>query len=74
MLLLKQIQDYARIQRAAARAHHQSVYGGEAHCTGHAFPIVHGAQACPIAQMGQNRPAGRSRRIDFQQLRHDVLI
>ena len=56
-LLLDQVEQHARIQIAAARAHHQAVEGGEAHARGDAPALPHGAHAGAVAQMEDDHPA-----------------
>ena len=54
--LVHQVEDYARVERAAARAHRQSVRGGEAHRARDAGAAGDRAHAGAVAQMQRRRP------------------
>ena len=50
-LRLHQVDDCARIQRAATRPHHQAVERREPHRRAHAAQVLHGTEACAAAQV-----------------------
>ena len=69
-VLLHQVEQHAGIERAAARAHHQPVDGGEAHRAGDAPPVANGAQAGAVAEMRDDQIVlARSVRRGLAQLR-----
>ena len=67
-----QVDHGARIERTAARAHHQAVERGKAHGRGHAVQILHGAQAGAAAQVGDDDLAARDRAKAL--LQHQRLV
>ncbi|MPN30131.1 hypothetical protein SDC9_177589 [bioreactor metagenome] len=71
--LLHQIQQHARIDAAAARAHHQPVQRGKTHGGGDAAAAQRGAQAGAAAQVGHHH-ALVGPGTALLQHRHDVLV
>src|SRR5207245_2740203 len=59
---VQEVQQHAGIERPATRSHGQAVQGGEAHRAGDALPAAQGAQAGAVAEMGDDRTAGRGAR------------
>ena len=51
MVFLHKMQEHTGIQRPAARAHHQTVNGGESHRARDTSAIPDGAQAGAVAQV-----------------------
>ena len=60
--------------RAAARAHHQAVDGRKSHRRGDAAPVLHGAQARAIAEMGDDDALVGEFGCDLAQPAADKLI
>jgi hypothetical protein len=66
LIFAHQIQDRTGVERAAG-AHHEPIHRAQAHCACCAAALFHGAQACAIAQMGQDDASRRQfRRQDVQ--------
>jgi hypothetical protein len=74
LALVHQIDDHARIQGTAARAHRQPVGRGEAHRRRQAASRVHRAHARTVAEMQHDRLPGGRPRIQPRKLGGDVFV
>src|SRR5260370_16100465 len=73
-LVLKEIKNDAGIERAGARSHRKAVDGRKPHGAGKASPVVDGAHAGAVAEMGDDELAVYAVRRDLRQRRDDVFV
>ena len=74
LLVLDEVQHHTGVERAAARAHHQTVERGKAHRRGDASQAPHRAQAGAAAQMRDDRASARAIAMPLGQRDGHVLV
>ena len=71
---LEQVEQHARIEIAAPRAHHQAAGRREPHGRVDANAVVHGGHARPVAEVRDDHPAVGRVAVERAQLLQDVLV
>ena len=74
LLALQQMQQHAGVERAAARAHHQTVERGEAHRRGDAAQSAHRAEARAAAEVRDDRAPARGVAVALGERDRHVLV
>ncbi len=74
LLVGHQIEQHARVELAAARAHRQAVERGEAHGRGHRSPVLDRAHRGAVAEMRDDHVLARDLRRHLLQRAHDVFV